>query len=74
VKTTSDEAAATLKKAQSAIDNIDSMTGDDSAIAYKLTKTLSELELAARSLRVLTETLEHQPESVIFGKKQTRRN
>jgi paraquat-inducible protein B len=74
VKKTSDEAAATLKKAQSAINNIDNMTGDDSAVAYRLTKTLGELELAARSLRVLTETLEHQPESVIFGKKQTRRN
>ncbi len=74
VKKASDEATATLKKAQSAIDNIDNMTGDSSLVSYRLTKTLSELELAARSLRVLTDTLEHQPESVIFGKKQTRRD
>ncbi len=74
VKRASDEAAVTLKKAQAAIDNMEEMTGDDSVVAYRLTRTLGELEIAARSLRVLTDTLEHQPESVIFGKKLMRRN
>ena len=65
---TSNEAGITLKKIQVVSQNF----GDDSVLMYKLDKTLNELQRASRSLRLLTETLEQQPESLIFGKKNTR--
>jgi paraquat-inducible protein B len=67
----SDKATAALERIQSTMGNIETMTGSDSAIAYRLTKALEELELAARSMRTLMDTMEQQPESVIFGKKNT---
>lgn len=66
----SDEAALAFKKAEGSFSNIENMTGEGSPLTYTLTKTLKELELTARSLRILTENLDHQPQSVIFGKKK----
>ncbi len=66
---TSDEAGATLKKAQGTLDTIDYLAGEDSVVSYRLGKTLEELGAAARSMRLLADTLQQQPESVIFGKK-----
>jgi paraquat-inducible protein B len=69
IKNTSDEATVTLKKAQATMGTIDELAGEDSIVSYRLGKTLEELGSAARSLRLLADTLNHQPESVIFGKK-----
>ncbi len=69
IKNTSDEATVTLKKAQATMGTIDELAGEDSIVSYRLGKTLEELGAAARSLRLLADTLNHQPESVIFGKK-----
>lgn len=66
----SDDAGLTLKKSHGVLNNIESLTGDNSLLTYRLNKTLEELENAARSLRILTETLEQQPQSVLFGKKR----
>jgi len=66
----SDEAALAFKKAEGSFSNIENMTGEGSPLTYTLTKTLKELELTARSLRILTENLDRQPQSVIFGKKK----
>lgn len=66
---TSNEAGVTLKRIQAVSQNF----GDDSVFIYKLDKTLDELQRASRSLRLLTETLEQHPESLIFGKKNTGR-
>ena len=66
---TSDEARTTLKKAQVTMGTINDMAGEDSIVSYRLGKTLEEISSAARSLRLLADTLNHQPESVIFGKK-----
>jgi len=66
---TSDEAAVTLKKAQTTMGTINEVAGEDSIVSYRLGKTLEEMSSAARSLRSLADTLNHQPESVIFGKK-----
>jgi len=66
---TSNEAAVTLKKAQVTMGTINDMAGEDSIVSYRLGKTLEEISSAARSLRLLADTLNHQPESVIFGKK-----
>ena len=66
----SDEAELAFKKAEGSFSNIEKMTGEGSPLTYRLTKTLKELELTARSLRILTENLDRQPQSVIFGKKK----
>jgi paraquat-inducible protein B len=66
----SDEAGLAFKKAEGSFSNIENMTGEGSPLTYTLTKMLKELELTARSLRILTENLDHQPQSVIFGKKK----
>jgi paraquat-inducible protein B len=68
---TSDEAAVTLKKAQTTMGNIDDLAGEDSIVSYRLGRTLDELGAAARALRLLADTVNHQPESLIFGKKNT---
>ena len=67
---TSDDAGVALKKAQGAVTNIESLTGDNSVMVYRINKTLGEVESAARTLRILAETLDNQPQSVIFGKKK----
>jgi paraquat-inducible protein B len=69
IKNTSDEAAVTLKKAQATMGTIDDLAGEDSIVSYRLGRTLDEIGSAARALRLLADTLNHQPESVIFGKK-----
>lgn len=66
----SDDAALALKKAQGAAANIENLTGDNSVMVYRINKALGEVEGAARSLRILAETLDSQPQSVIFGKKK----
>jgi len=68
---TSDEAGVTLKKAQTAIGTIEDAAGEDSVVSYRFGKTLEELSSAARSLRLLADTIQHQPDAVIFGKKNT---
>ena len=50
---------------------IDELAGEDSIVSYRLGKTLEELSAAARSLRLLADTLQHQPDAIIFGKKNT---
>lgn len=69
IRGTSDEAGVTLKKLQSVADNIEYTTGENSILAYKLDKTLGEMERAARAIRLLAESIDEQPESLIFGKK-----
>jgi paraquat-inducible protein B len=70
VTRTSEEAQVTLTKAQSAIDNIQDLTGEDSPVSYQFEKTLDELGTTARSLRLLADTLNEQPEALVFGKKR----
>lgn len=67
---TSDQADVALKKAEVVANNLENLTGDNSVIVYRINKALGEVEGAARSFRILTETLESQPQSVIFGKKK----
>ena len=72
IKKISDETGATLTTIRVAVRNIENTTGEDSVVVYRLNKTLDELERASRSLRFLAETLEEQPESLIFGKKNVK--
>ena len=43
--------------------------GEQSPSVVYLNNTLQEMSKAARSLRILAETLEQQPESLVRGKK-----
>jgi paraquat-inducible protein B len=67
---TSDEAGLALKKIEGSFTNIENLTGEGSNLTYIFKNTLKELELTARSLRILTENIDQQPQSVVFGKKK----
>lgn len=64
VKATSDSARETLESAGT-------MVGDDSALRHDLLRMLDELTEMARSVRALTDYLERNPNSLIFGKKNS---
>lgn len=61
VKTTSDAARKTLDAATG-------MVGEDSAVKYDLIRMLTEVTEMARSVSALTDYLENNPNSLIFGK------
>ena len=67
--------SATMKKASDSLDQMRSTLGTYQALAepsgnlgHDLTRTLGDLDAAARSLRSLTDYLELHPESVLKGK------
>jgi len=59
---------ATLIVAQKSMDNIAGATGESSPMVYEMNRTLEEVQALARSIRVLVDHLERQPESLIRGK------
>lgn len=61
VKQTSDAARVTLESANGIV-------GDDSALRHDLAKMLKELTEMANSVKTLTDALERDPNSLIFGK------
>jgi paraquat-inducible protein B len=62
------ETGATLEEIRSAAASLDTMVAQGSPLQYQLITTLEELEVAARSLRLLADNLSRQPEQLIFGK------
>ncbi len=60
----------TLETAQQALNNMEHLLSDDSAVLYDLRKAANEMSAAGRSLQSLAETLETQPEALIRGKRQ----
>jgi len=58
----------TLGEAEQSLASVQGVIDDDSPLAYELNKTLKDLSAAARSLRMLTDYLGRQPESLIQGK------
>ena len=61
VKQTSDAARVTLESANGIV-------GDDSALRHDLARMLKELTEMANSVKTLTDALERDPNSLIFGK------
>jgi paraquat-inducible protein B len=59
--------SVTMKGANKAIDGI---AGDNSPVRIQLVKTLDEFASAARSLRVLADYIEQNPEALIRGKRR----
>lgn len=59
---------STLEQVNISIVSLQHATGQDSPLMYDISQTLQELTKAARSVQLLTDTLERQPDSLIFGK------
>ena len=59
---------ATLIVAQKTMDNISGTAGQDSPMVYELNRTFEEVHGLARSIRLLADSLERHPESLIRGK------
>lgn len=68
------QATATMKSAEGAVTNIETLTDLDSPVNYELVKGLREVSAAARSLRSLTGYLERNPRALIFGKPDGKEN
>ena len=57
-----------MKSAEAAVINIATLTDLDSPVNYELVKSLREVSAAARSLRLLSNSIERNPRALIFGK------
>ena len=63
-------ARGTLERADAMIGNAGEAIGPDSALRYDLARMIEELTRTARSLRVLADFLERDPNALIFGKEK----
>lgn len=70
VKPLSDSAIATMSQATSTLEAAESLVGEDSSTRYNLDTTLEELAAAARSVRLMADYLEQNPDALIKGKSQ----
>jgi phospholipid/cholesterol/gamma-HCH transport system substrate-binding protein len=59
---------AALKEAEAAMINIRGISDPDSVAFYELGRSLREVSAAARSLRLLSNSVERNPRALIFGK------
>jgi paraquat-inducible protein B len=64
----------TMKRAEAAVINIETLSDLDSPVNYELVKGLRDVSTAARSLRSLTDYLERNPRALIFGKPDSKEN
>ena len=62
----------TMKRADGAVANIETLSDLDSPVNYELVKGLRDVSSAARSLRELTDYLERNPRAPIFGKPDSK--
>ncbi len=63
-----DAARVTLQQVQATLSSFEGITSRDSTLGYKLYSALEEFEAAARSIRVMAEYLERNPEALLRGK------
>jgi paraquat-inducible protein B len=66
----SDAAKATMDQATSTLRAAESLIGEDSHTRYSLDTTLEELAAAARSVRLMADYLEQNPDALLKGKGQ----
>jgi paraquat-inducible protein B len=66
------ELDATLKEAQSTLSTIEGAVAKDSPLYYELMRVFKELSGAARSIRVMADYLERNPDALIYGKGKRR--
>jgi paraquat-inducible protein B len=66
------ELSATLQQAQSTLKALNGTVGKDSPLYYELMRVFKELSEAARSIRVMADYLERNPDALIYGKGKRR--
>ena len=71
-RTVAPEIDATLKEAQSTLSAIKGSVNKDSPLYYELMRVFKELSGAARSIRVMADYLERNPDALIYGKGKRR--
>jgi paraquat-inducible protein B len=71
VEETLEATSRAIGEAEETIESLQSTAGEDSALVNALTAALTELTAASRSIRILAETLENQPESLLRGKRSS---
>jgi paraquat-inducible protein B len=67
---TAPQLQTTLVELQKTLVEVQKGMGKDSPLNYNTTKTLEELSMTLRSLRELANTLDNQPQSILFGKEK----
>jgi paraquat-inducible protein B len=68
LRETSEQAEATLQGAQVTIDSVRSLVASDAPLMVDLASTLQEFRDAARSVRLLADTLERDPSALVRGR------
>jgi paraquat-inducible protein B len=71
-QSTIEQFTATMKEAQETIVSVRATIDPDSPTFYELTKSLREVSGAASSIRLLADSLDHNPQAVILGKPETQ--
>jgi paraquat-inducible protein B len=66
------DSRATLQAAADTLNALEGLASKDGEIGNQLYNALSELQAAARSIRVMSEYLERHPEALLKGKDATR--
>ncbi|WP_083552480.1 hypothetical protein [Syntrophotalea acetylenivorans] len=62
----------TMIKLQETLTEVNNSFGSDSALNLKAQQTLDELTGAIRSLRAVTDQLDRNPQSLIFGRGESK--
>ena len=71
IEKTSDEAGMTFRQAQQTLTVLEGDIGEDSELMYELREDRQgSRRTAGKAIQSLAKTLERQPESLLFGKKQ----
>ena len=69
IDNTAKDVSAAMVQAKKTLSTADGAIGEDSPLMHDLTVALTELSAAARSIRVLANYLERNPDSLIYGKR-----
>ncbi len=69
MKGTLEKADASLDQMRSTLDSYQKLATQNAGVGYDLTKTLGDLDAAARSIQSLAEYLELHPEAVLAGRR-----
>jgi paraquat-inducible protein B len=73
IEKTSEEAGVTLRQAQQTLKSVEGEAGGESELIYEFNQALRDVRALAKAIRDLADTLDRQPESAIFGKKNPTR-
>ena len=68
LSTLTDTAAPALKQGEKAFASVAHLAGQDGVLSNDLSHTLKALEEAARSIRVLADSLQRNPEALLHGR------